>query len=322
MVMKVLTGKVAVRVHGSSANLGPGYDVFAVALESFTDAVEAWIEEDGRGVVVAGVEGPFAEGIPYDANTARRAAELVAERAGFMRGIVLRIHKGVPPGKGLGSSGASASAAAIATSVLLGCNMTIRELVEISGLAESLVAGGPHYDNSAASILGGFVIVSRVDGEMAVERINRSALFILGVPQVDTPREKTRVMRGEVPHTIPVNVAVRQWGRTALMVHALHKGDLELLGRLMMSDEVVEPARSKHVPCYNVVRRVAVDSGALGVSLSGAGPSILILVGPGGSYDSASAVRRSVEEAYSECGVEAKIYTSLVGGGYRLYVSD
>lgn len=86
----------------------------------------------------------------------------------------------------------------------------------------------------------------------------------------------------------------------------------------MMRDEIVERIRARHVPCYEEVLRVAVDSGALGVALSGTGPSIIILAGDGRDPGLARSVKAMVEEAYGECGVEAKVYESKVGDGARV----
>lgn len=314
--------KVVVEVNGSSANLGPGFDTFAVAIDAFSDVVEAWIEPDSGGVVIDSIKGPYAQNIPLESNTAKRAADLVLQRVGYGGGLILRIYKGVPPGRGLGSSGASAAAGAIAAHLLLGSKLSLRELVEIAGDAEATVTGTPHYDNVSASILGGFVIVAKSGKRLYVDSLDLDARFLVAVPRVNVHQEKTRLMRSIIPSSIPLWKAANHWAKVALMINALHRGDLRLFGELMMSDEIVEHARSKYIPCYNEVKQAAVESGALGVSISGAGPSLIILVSMGEDHDRLARIRYSVEKAYRECGMKVDIYGCGVGGGYRVLVSD
>ena len=314
--------RVIVRAYARSANLGPGYDVFSVALDGFSDVVEAWVEHDGRGVTLDGVEGPYRGQVPTGrGNVLIEAARLAVNkyRGGTSRGgIVMRLYKGVPPGKGLGSSGASAAAGVVAVSLLSGAPVDSRSLIELAGMAEASVSGTPHYDNVASSILGGFNVVGWLGDELVVENIGLRARFLVAVPDYSIPGEKTRLMRKVLPSTVPLSSAVRQWGRIALMVKAAENGDLALFGALMMSDEIVERARSKYVPCYGVVRRRVVEAGGLGVAVSGAGPSLLILAGgPESGNGSTGELSRVVEEAYSECGIGVKVYECGVGPAYE-----
>ena len=309
---------IKVIVHGSSANLGPGFDVFSISLETFADKVEAWLEHDGKGVVMDRIEGPYANGIPHDRNTVLESVKIVLQKTRFTEaGLVLRLYKGVPPGKGLGSSGASSAAGAVVASILTGAKLSINELVKISAQAEAIVSGSPHYDNVSASLLGGFVIVSSIGSDLVLKRADLDALFLVAVPHVDMGSEKTRRMRSVIPDKIPIATAIEQWGKTALMTAAALNGDLRLFGSLMMSDTLIEPARSAFIPCYYDVRRAAIEAGALGVSVSGAGPSLLVLIGDTSSHGNLENVRRAVVDAYSDCGVGVDVYVSKVGSGYR-----
>lgn len=318
-----MPSRIRVIVHGSSANLGPGFDVFAVALDTFTDWVEAWLEYDSRGVLIDRIEGPYANEVPIEKNTASEAAKLVLRRIQYRKaGVVLRLYKGVPPGKGLGSSGASAAAGAIAASRLVGAGYSPIDLVKVSGETEAVVSGSPHYDNVAASILGGFVVVTSVGAELVIKSINLDALFLVAVPDAIVGVEKTRMMRSVIPKDIELKNAANQWGKTALMTISAMNGDLGLFGSLMMSDTIVEPARSSYIPCYHNVRSAAINAGALGVAVSGAGPSLLVLLGSSNDHVNVEAVRRAVAEAYSDCGISVDVYVSRVGRGYNVLVSD
>jgi len=278
-----LASHVRVRAYASSANLGPGFDAVAVAHTSFYDEVEARLEPGSGSVVIETVYGPYAVGAG-NAETAKRAVEELLRLTGYRLGsedLVLRVYKGVPAGRGLGSSGASAAAAVKAASMLLGledeADATL--LVEAAGRGEAAAAGSPHYDNAAASLLGGFSVVARdLEGRLYVRSFPLEAWFVVYVPK---PRmllgAKTRLMREVLPKTVPLDAAARNWARLAMLVAAVLSGDLRLFGEMMMQDEIVEPARRRYIPCYLEAREAALGAGALGVAISGAGPSLVAL---------------------------------------------
>jgi len=301
------------RAYSSTANLGPGFDVLAVAIDAFYD--EVWAEWGGEGVEVE-VSGPYA-GLVGDARAVRAVAESMLREAGSSRGVRLRLWKGVPVGRGLGSSGASAAATAVALNRLMGGVYSVRELLRFAGEGERAVAGSPHYDNVAASLLGGAVIVYWDGGEPRVERLKTPTLwFSLVTPMNELPRDKTRFMRSVLPGSVSLEEHVRASSRLAAMIHALYKGDLELLGRMMTQDEIVEPRRSKFVPCYSEVKRAALESGALGFAISGAGPSMIALARDG---ESARRVAEAMARACTCC--EEPMYRAVraapgaLGGG-------
>ncbi|MEB3861446.1 MAG: homoserine kinase [Desulfurococcales archaeon] len=273
---------VRVRAYSSSANLGPGFDALAVALDAYSDVVEAWLE-DKPGVRVV-VEGDYAEGSGGGA-TARRAVEELLKMTGSTGvGVGIRLVKGVPPGRGLGSSGASAAAAVVAASRLLGLGLAAEDLVKAAGAGESMAAGAPHYDNVAASLLGGFVVIAPgLDGGLRVSSIDARAWFAVVTPMDPVPENKTRVMRSVLPNEIPLGDAVSNWSRLAMMVSAIHRGEWGLVGEMMMGDGIVEPRRARFIPCYSEARRAALEAGALGFTISGAGPSVIALARDRGS---------------------------------------
>jgi homoserine kinase len=302
---------VRVVAFSSSANLGPGFDALAVALDAFYDIVEARLEHDTRGVVVERVEGVYASGIPTKGNTAAAAAWRLLQLLGVRDvGIVLRVRKGIPPGRGLGSSGASAAAAVVAVSRLLGVNPPLELLLEAAGYGEQMASGTPHYDNVAASLLGGMIVVAEVEGRLVASSIKVDATFVVGVPLVEVPEGKTGIMRKVLPPRVELGRAVANWQRLALLVASMARGDYSLAGKLMMGDEIVEPARAPYIPCYGEARRAALEAGAYGVTISGAGPSLIALVDPGKSRDVASAIH----QAYRDCGVEALVRIARVAG--------
>ncbi len=302
---------VRVAAFSSSANLGPGFDALAVALDAFYDIVEARVEHDARGVIVDRVEGVYARGVPARGNTAAAAAWRLLQLLGVRDvGVVLRVRKGIPPGRGLGSSGASAAAAVVAVSRLLGVKPPIELLLEAAGYGEQMASGTPHYDNVAASLLGGLVIVAEVEGRLVASNIKVDATFVVGVPMIEVPEGKTGVMRKVLPPRVELERAVANWQRLALLVASMARGDYQLAGKLMMGDEIVEPARAPYIPCYREVKRAALEAGAYGLTISGAGPSLIALV----SSETARDVASAVNQAYRECGLEAMVRIAGVAG--------
>jgi homoserine kinase len=283
----------------------------AVALDAFYDVVEARLEEGERGVWIDAVSGPYADLVPAEPNTAAAAVQALLNRLNLSEvGISLRIHKGIPPGRGLGSSGASAAAAVVAASRLLGVRAPAEVLVEAAGLGEAAVAGTPHYDNVAASLLGGLVVVAAGSRRLRVVKLDVDAWFAVAVPEIEVPEAKTGIMRSVLPRYVELFKAAANWQRLAVMLAALAVRDYRLAGEMMLGDEIVELARSRYVPCYNEVKRAALEAGAYGAALSGAGPSMIALAG---DPKTAQYVAREMVKAYSECGIKATAKASGVG---------
>ena len=286
------------------ANLGPGFDVLGVALSGAGDTVTARIG-DAPGVRIVRIEGD-GEALPRDAalNTAGIAAARTLELAGISSGVELTLHKGLPLGSGLGSSAASAAAAAYAVDCLFGSPVRKADLVGPCLAAEAAVSGR-HADNVAAALLGGLVLVRRVDPLDIVRLPVPEGLTVVVV----TPRHEvsTREARAVLPATVDLSAHVRASADLAAFVGACFSGDLALLAR-SINDDIVTPARAALVPgCLEVIR-AALDAGALGSAISGSGPSIFALCR---SPHSAEATAAAMIAAFSRAGLPA---TSIVSG--------
>ena len=272
--------RVRVRAYSSSANLGPGFDAIAVAHTAFYDEVEAKLEPGTGMVLVEAVYGPFAA----ESGGASTAVKAVEELLRLIKGydesvdVVLRVYKGIPPGRGLGSSGATAAAAVKAVSLLMELDADPGLLVEAAGRGEAAAAGQPHYDNVAASLLGGLAAVaSDAAGRLYALSIPLEAYFTIYVPKTTIKGSKTRLMREVLPSSVTLASAARNNARAVMIAAAAALNRLDILGAMMSSDEIVEPARSRFIPCYSEVKRILLDEGALGVSISGAGPAMIAL---------------------------------------------
>lgn len=291
-----------IRAYSSSANLGPGFDIVAVAHTAFFDEVEIEVDKGGGNVYVVSIEGPAGKDVSRDRNTVVEALRSMIKGLGLEVDVYVRLWKGIPVGKGLGSSGASAAAAVKALNEVLGLELPIEALVLFAGMGERVSAGEPHFDNVAASLLGGFVaIVSREP--MRLVRWGLDAYIVVAVPSVDLGPSKTALMRSVVPRVVDLRKVVLNSMNLVRIVLGLERGCLKLVGDGMV-DEIVEKARAPYVPCYDEAKRMALAAGAKGVALSGAGPSIVALCE---ALHEAENVRRALMKAYEECGVEVEV---------------
>ncbi len=267
----------------SLANLGPGFDTLGLAIEGLDDRIEAW-RTDAPGVVeVAPSDGGAAWAMPpADRNTAAIGARAVLLHGGATGGLVLRVTKAVTPGSGLGSSAASAVGGAVAAAAALGLDTPPDDgadwrasLIEAVLEGEAAASGAWHGDNALPSLFGGLVLVSSTD-PTRYRRVDLGAPLHLAVilPRVEV---LTKTARAMLPASVPLRDAVSNATHLAFLLDALRDGDAAEAGRCLMQDRLVEPVRSTLVPCYEAVRRVALDAGAHGVALSGSGPAMFAL---------------------------------------------
>jgi homoserine kinase len=190
------------------------------------------------------------------------------------RGVVLRLHKGLPLGSGLGSSAASAVAAAVAVDALLGLGASRETLLACALEGEEMACGAAHADNAAPCLFGGFVLVrSNLPPDIVSLPVPAGLACAIVRPHVEV---STRAAREVLPVSIPIADAVRQGANLGALVAALHSGDLDLLAR-SMEDRIAEPRRAHLVPGFDAMKAAALAAGALGCTLSGSGPSTLAL---------------------------------------------
>ena len=263
-----------VRVFGpaSLSNLGPGFDTLGLCLDGIGDVVEARFSAESGISITSSAPIPLAA----QKNTAGRAAHLVMTKAADKRGLHLHIEKGIPLGSGIGGSAASASAGAWAANLILGKPFKKEELTYAVLEAERLASGGTlHGDNALPSLLGGLVLTSPVN-PLDYRRVNlKKALHLVVV----LPKREilTADARTILPRVIPRIEAVHNASDLVFMIHALMIGDWAAMSPYMMRDRIVEPARASLVPCYNAVRKAAIDAGAHAVALTGSGPAMFAI---------------------------------------------
>jgi homoserine kinase len=239
-----------VRVPSSTANLGPGYDVLAAAL---SPSLELEVEETGEFSVECD-----RPGVPLDrSNLCVRAFEALHPADGLR----FRIRSEIAVAAGLGSSAAAIVAGLAAAD----------HLYELDApLFEHALALEGHPDNVAAAVYGGFVVCATGEEPARLE----PPAELEGVVAIPPHEVSTSAARAAMPAEVPLADAVHNVGHASMLVLGLARGDLSMIGR-GLSDALHQPRRRSLYPrSMDLVERAG-DIGALGATISGAGPTVL-----------------------------------------------
>jgi homoserine kinase len=267
-----------VRVPASSANLGPGYDVMAAAVEL---QLELEVAEAGE---FSFDPGPLD--LPRDRdNLIVRAFETLHPADG----IAFTLREGIPPARGLGSSAAAIVAGLVAADHLFELALTREEL-----LARATEIEG-HPDNVAAAIYGGFVICGPdgPDGAPSAARFDPPD-GLEGIAVIPAEEVSTERAREAIPAEVPLVDAVANVSAASRLVLGLRSADLDLVARGLV-DRIHQPRRRELYPRSMELVDSARDLGALGATISGAGPTVLVWT----TWQDAGKVAEAVEERAS-----------------------
>jgi len=238
-------------------------------------------------------------------NVAGKALLALLERVDENLGFEVEITKEIMPGSGIGSSAASAAGAVVAANKLLGERFNPNEVIEMAMQGEMIASGSKHADNIAPCVLGGFTLVRSVE-PMDVISIEYPPLFAAVIhPQIEI---KTSYAREILPKEVPLKSAIRQWADVGSLIAGLQKGDYDLISR-SLQDFIVEPVRKTLIPCFDEVKKVSLEAGALGGGISGAGPSVFMF---GQTRKIAEKIAEKMTDVYAPTGIEFKIYVSAI----------
>ena len=291
----------------SVGNVAVGFDLLGHALDGAGDRVLARrvAREPGQAAVrVVAIRGLVPD-LPRDLerNTAARAvnALLLDERVDFA--VELEIDKGIALGSGMGGSAASAVAALVAANALLPRPRPLPDLYPHALEGEFAASGGRHGDNVAASLLGGLVLASP-ERRLPLPVPAGLSCLLLHPDQV----LETRVARARLQAPYAIGDFVLQSAALALFLAGLYQSDLDLL-RAGLKDLLVEPRRADLIPGFAAVKQALLDHGAIGASISGAGPSVF---GWFADRASAAAAAQSAEGEFAAAGSAARVILSPV----------
>lgn len=255
---------VTVRVPATAANLGPGFDCLALALDV---TLEARLSLEGEGLEIE-IEGEGEDRLPRgEDNLIVRAARRVFGAAGLdPRGVHLRCVNAIPIASGLGSSAAAVVAGLTAANALVGGKLTPQEI-----LAEAVEVEG-HPDNAAAALMGGLTVAASTDGRWTGRGLPVAEMkMAVAIPDLEL---RTADMRRLLPAQVPLADATFNLAHLALALEGFRLGDYDLLA-VALHDRLHEAFRSQHIPGLERARRAGLGAGAAAVVLAGAGPSLL-----------------------------------------------
>ena len=301
----------------TTANLGPGFDVFGLALKHPHDKITLATIPVGIEVEASGFSEQHLPPLPKR-STASMVAECITEEFNLKTGFKIEIDRGIMPGMGLGSSAATATAVAYGINRMFNLNLNNKELVRLAAKGETASAGYAHADNVAAAIYGGFIIVRSYNPLEIVSIKPPTDLEVCAAyPHVPTSARKTAIARSVVPKQVPMEKVVHNVGSASAMAAGFASRDIDLIGA-SMSDVVVEHERAALIPGYRKVKDAALKAGACGVAISGAGPAMIALINK--RKTEASKVAEAMKGAFESTGFKASAFATSPGKG--IHVSE
>lgn len=298
---------VKVFAPASVANLAVGYDSLGLCLDGPGDEVIAEFC-DVPGITIKEITG--AEGklpLAPEKNTAGRAAQALLEAFGDPSiGVSLTINKLMPFGSGMGSSSASAVGGAMAVNELLNRPFSKEDLLPFTAMGEQVADGAWHLDNVAPSLLGGIVLVRDAVSCDVQSLAMPDGLHICVVhPDIQILTKDSRAVLSD---SVPLEVAIKQQANLAGFVIGLYSNDLELVSRSLV-DHMIEPQRARLIPNFFELKSYALQHGALGFSISGAGPSVFALCA---NAETAVRCGNGISSIWAQHGINSRSYHSGV----------
>lgn len=277
----------------SVGNVGVGFDILGHVLAGAGDSVSVRLTDEPE-VRIAAIR-DAAVALPLDAasNTAGAALIALRKQLACAQGFVVEIDKGIPFGSGMGGSAASAVAALVAANALLESPLPVDQLYGLALDGEAVASGSRHGDNVAPMLLGGLALALderapiklAVPGELYCAHVHPHCVL------------ETRRARAALAGDYKLGEFVAQSGRLALLLTGCQRGDPELI-RIGLDDVLIEPRRAPLIPNFAAVKQAALEAGALGASISGAGPSVFAWCwGEEAAQDAALAMRRAFADA-------------------------
>ncbi|TMX05663.1 hypothetical protein EJD97_012144 [Solanum chilense] len=240
------------------ANLGPGFDFLGCAIDGIGDFVTLRLDPNVH---------PGEVSISDISGTGKKLRRNPRWNCAGIAAI-----SGLPLDSGLGSSAASAAAAAVAVNKLFGRPLTLTDLV-LAGLDSESKVSGYHADNVAPAIMGGFLLI-RSYHPLELIQLNfpheKNLFFVLANPEFEAPTKK---MREALPQEITMSHHIWNFSQAGALVASVLLGDVSGFGKALSSDKIVEPRRTPLIPGMEGVKKAAMEAGAFGCAISGAGPT-------------------------------------------------
>jgi len=255
----------------SVGNVAIGFDILGFSVDALGDRVTvSRRKEPGVGIhAVRGVAGDLPK--QPERNTAGRALLAMQEALRPSFGFEMEIDKGIPLGSGLGGSAASAVGAVVAANALLDEPCSKLELLKFAMHGEAVASGSLHVDNIAPSMFGGLVLTVGIDHPRVKQiPVPPDVRAVIMHPHMFLSTKQARAI---LRRTVEMSDFVWQTANLAGFISGCYTNDLDMI-RASFEDVVIEPQRQALIPGFPEVRRAAIEAGALGCSISGAGPTM------------------------------------------------
>ncbi len=286
------------------ANVACGFDVLGFCLDSIGD--EMILRKTAKkGIRIVNIKG---YDLPYEAseNVAGVSALAMYEALNPDCGFEIEIYKNIKPGSGIGSSSASASGSVFGMNELLGRPLNKVQLTAYAVKGEALASGSEHADNIAPGIFGGFTLVKSINPVQVLEIPTPEQLYATIIhPEIEI---KTSEARGLLPNEIPLNLSIIQSANLGSLIHGLHTSDYQVI-KNALHDVIVEPYRKALIPHFDQLKTETLNTGALGCSISGSGPSVFAL---SQGAELAKRVENAMRNVFSESGIPFNTYVSKI----------
>ena len=297
-------------------NIGVGFDLLGHVIDGPRDIARVRLLDQPvvRIERVAGDARGVAE-IPLDAqaNTAGRGLIALRDALGLAHGFAVELEKGIPLGSGLGGSAASCVAALVAANALLETPLPREALYPFALDGESVASDSRQGDNVAPMLLGG-VVLATADRMIRLSAPDWLHCVVVHPDQV----LKTRRSRAVLADPYPLREVTAHSAHLAQFLVGLQRGDAELI-RAGLRDVLVEPRRAPLVPGFDRAKSAALDHGALGASLSGAGPATFAWFA---SRAEAEAAAPAMRAGFADAGFQANAWVSPVAAPGALLIED
>jgi homoserine kinase len=294
------------------ANVGIGFDILGHTVQAVGDRVR--LERIAEPVVRIRAITGIAGDLPVDParNTAGRAVQAMHGALGLPFGFELTIEKGIPLASGMGGSAASAVAAVVAANAMIETPLSPLRLLKFAMEGEIVASGSAHVDNIAPCLFGGLVLTVGIDHPRVKQiPVPSSVRCVLVHPHMHLgTREARAVLKSDVTRSD----FVWQTANLAGFISGCYSNDLDMI-RDSFNDVIIEPQRQILIPGFKDVQSGAMAAGALGCSISGAGPSVFAWA----EAERAEPVRGAMVAAFARHSLDADSWISaLDNAGARL----
>ncbi|MBN1348572.1 homoserine kinase [candidate division KSB1 bacterium] len=301
-----MKNQIRVYAPATVANVACGFDILGFAVAAPGDEV-VLRKRNQPGIVITKITGEQGQlPIEPEKNTAGVSVLQLLQHLGEQQGFEIELHKKMPLGSGLGSSAASSVASVFAANELLGNPLSREALLPFALEGERVACGAAHADNAAPALYGGFVLIRSYDPLDVIRIPTPKTLHCTLIhPHIEVRTEDARkILKKE----ILFKDAIVQWGNIAGLIAGLMLPDYELIRR-SLQDVIIEPVRSILIPHFQETKQAALESGALGCSISGSGPSMFAL---SLSLRTAQKVGDAMQKCLENIEIESDVYISKI----------